>query len=254
VPARHDHLDVLGEPFHLFEDVRAEQDRAALGGHAADQVHELEPLARVHAVERLVQEQDGRVVHQGGGHLDALLHALGVVADRAAGGGLHLDQGEGAPRGGAGVGELVQLGHGQDELVAGEEVVRALALGDQAQAAVDARVLPDRGAVERDRPGGRGQEAAHHVDERRLARAVGTQQAGHAGADRHGDAVDRDDVPVPAGHLLQLQLAHSLPARLRGAFRRRLPSSLRSLVPRSLRSSVQASPRPCGSLTRAPPS
>ena len=47
------------------------------------QVHQVQPLPRVHAVERLVEQQHRRVVHQRGRHLDALPHALGVGADLA---------------------------------------------------------------------------------------------------------------------------------------------------------------------------
>ena len=41
----------------------------------------MQPLPRVHPVERLVQQQHLRVVHQRGGHLDPLPHALGVGRD-----------------------------------------------------------------------------------------------------------------------------------------------------------------------------
>ncbi len=83
VAAGHHHLDLLRELLDLLEDVRAEQDRAALRAHLPQQVHEVQALARVHAVERLVEQQHGRVVHQRRGHLDALPHALGVLADLA---------------------------------------------------------------------------------------------------------------------------------------------------------------------------
>ena len=52
------------EPLDLLEDVRGEQDRAALVGHATQQLHHVQALARVHAVERLVEEQHRRVVDE----------------------------------------------------------------------------------------------------------------------------------------------------------------------------------------------
>src|SRR5690606_31176280 len=182
---------------------------AALVRHPADEVHELEPLARVHAVERLVQQQDRRVVHKGGRHLDALLHALGVVPDLAAGGIVHLHQPDRAARGRLRIRQPVQLRHREDELLPGEEVVGRLPLGDEAQAAVDPGVLPDRLPVQRDGAGRRREEPAHHVDERGLPGAVRAEQPGHAGPDLHRDAVDRDDVAVPAGHVLQHQLTRT---------------------------------------------
>src|SRR6266581_4855659 len=54
-PARDHHLDGAGQPFHLFQDVRAEQDRPALLAQPVQQVHHVQPLPRVHAVERLVE-------------------------------------------------------------------------------------------------------------------------------------------------------------------------------------------------------
>ena len=53
---------------------------------SAQEVHHVQPLARVHAVERLVEDQDGRIVDERRGDLDPLPHALRVAADRAAGG------------------------------------------------------------------------------------------------------------------------------------------------------------------------
>src|SRR5260370_6045881 len=54
-PPGHDHLDGAGQPFHLLQDVRAEQDGAALVGEPLEQVHHVQALPRVHPVERLVQ-------------------------------------------------------------------------------------------------------------------------------------------------------------------------------------------------------
>ena len=80
-PAADDDLDDAGQPLDFFQDVRAEHDDPALLALRVQQVHHVQPLARVHAVERLVQQHDLRVVHQRGGHLDPLPHALGVGGD-----------------------------------------------------------------------------------------------------------------------------------------------------------------------------
>ena len=128
---------------------------------------------------------------------------------------VHLDRGDRACGGRARVGQPVQLGVGQHELPAGEEVVQRLALGDQADRPVDLLVAPDRLAVEGDGAGGGRQEAGHHVDQRGLAGAVGAEQAGDAGADGHRDVVDRDDVAVPAGDVVELQVLMRVPAEAR---------------------------------------
>ena len=58
----------------------------------AEQLHHVEALARIHPVERLVEEQDRGVVDQGAGDLDPLAHPLGVRADRAVRGVLEADR------------------------------------------------------------------------------------------------------------------------------------------------------------------
>ena len=91
VPAGDHDLDLPGDLLDLLEDVRAEQHGAALGAHPAQQGHQVQPLAGVDAVERLVEQEHGRVVDEGGGELDPLPHPLGVGADPAAGRLGHLD-------------------------------------------------------------------------------------------------------------------------------------------------------------------
>jgi hypothetical protein len=190
-----------------IEDVRGEQHRAALVAHPAQQVHQLHALARVHAVERLVQQEQRRVVHEGTRHLHALPHALGVRGDLPVLGVLHLHRGQGA-LGGLGA-ETVQFGVGDDELAAGEEVVHRLPLGNDADVLVDGLVAPHRPAVEGDRAGGGGEEAAHHVDQCGLPGAVGAEQSGDTGADGHGDVVDGDHVAEPTGDVVDVQRGHS---------------------------------------------
>ncbi len=184
-----------------------EQHRAALVAHAAQQVHELHALARVHAVEGLVEQQQGGVVDERGGHLHALPHALGVRRDLAVLRVLHLDRGE-RPLGDL-RSEAVQLGVGDDEFLAREEVVHRLALRDDADVLVDLFVAPDLPAVEGDGAGGGGEGTAVHVDESGLPGAVRAEQAGDAGADRHRDVVDRHHVAEPARDMVDVERGHS---------------------------------------------
>lgn len=207
VPSGDQDLDVVGHPLDLFEDVRAEQDRPALLAHPADEVHQVEPLPRIHAVERLVQQQHLRVVDEGRGDLHALPHALGVRLDAAAGRLRHLHQVEGPAGRVVGGRQAVQPGRRQHELPAGEEAVHGLLLGHQADLPVDVVVVPDLPAVQGRRAVRRREESGHHVQQRRLAGAVRAEQAGDAGPDRHRDVVDRHDVAVPAGDLGEFQHA-----------------------------------------------
>ena len=89
-----DDLDVAGEPLDLLEDVRAEEHGAAVVAELAQQVHQVHALARVDAVERLVEQQHGRIVDERRGDLDPLPHALGVGVDPPGGRLDHVDHAE----------------------------------------------------------------------------------------------------------------------------------------------------------------
>ena len=213
VPPGHDDLDLPGHLLDLLEDVRAEQHGAPLAAHPAQECHQVQPLAGVDAVERLVEQEHGRVVHQRRGELRPLAHALGVGADPAPGRLGHLDHLERPLGGGPGVVEAVQLGVGQHELAPGEVAEAQLALGHQPDGSVRVRPAPDGLTVEGDGARRRGEEAGHQRDDRGLACAVRAEQAGDAGAHGHRDAVDRDDVAVPPRRLVQADHAHAVATR-----------------------------------------
>ena len=146
-----------------------------VGRHGTQQVHHLQPLARVHAVERLVEEQDRRVVDQRGGDLDPLPHALRVAADRPVRRVASSTRSMRAspPRPASAIScRRAERAH---ELPAGEEGVHRLALGDEADAPVDLRVPPGRRPVDRTSPddgaGSRPSCAGSSTCRRRSARA-----------------------------------------------------------------------------------
>src|SRR6266568_8194804 len=232
-PARDHHLDGAGQPFHLFQDVRAEQDRPALLAQPVQQIHHVQPLPRVHAVERLVEQQYLGIVHQRPGHPDPLPHALGVGGDLPVLRAAHLDDADGPPGGRVGVGQLVQPRAGPDELRPGEERVHRVPLGHQPERVVDVRVAPARGAADGELAARRREEPGDHVQQRGLARAVRAEQAGHAGPDGHRDVVDRHHVAVPAGDVAQFDRAHAAPTLRYLAARpaRLAASSTRNMTP-----------------------
>ena len=75
-----DDEDPLAQPLHLFEDVAAEEDDAALVGHPAEELHHVEPLARVHAVEGLVQDEEPGFVQHRHAEAELLTHPAGQPA------------------------------------------------------------------------------------------------------------------------------------------------------------------------------
>ena len=114
--ARHDDQHAIAEAFDLLEDVAAEEDRPALGGHLAQEVHHVQPLARVHAIERLVEDEHRWVVDERGGDLHALAHPLRVPADRAPGSVAQVDESDRPIRRADRVVERVEPSRGGDEL------------------------------------------------------------------------------------------------------------------------------------------
>ena len=165
---------------------------------AVQHPHHVQPLPGVHPVERLVEQQYPRLVHQCRGDPGPLAHALGEGLHPPVLRLPHVHQVDGAAGGGRRIRQPVQLGAGEHELPRGQEPVHRLAFGDQAQGAVHVGVAPRRPAVDPHLALRRGEEAGHHVQHRRLARAVGPEQPGDAGAEGHRDVVDRDHVAVPA--------------------------------------------------------
>ena len=98
------------------------------GRQLAKQPHGVQPLTRVHAVERLVEEEDLRLVDERGGDLGPLAHPLGVGLERPVLGVNEVYLLDGPRSGRGGVSHSLQAGIGLDELAAGEErVVRPLA-------------------------------------------------------------------------------------------------------------------------------
>ena len=152
---------------------------------------------------------------QGRGDLRPLTHSLGVGVDLAVLGVLQLHHRQGTPGCLLRIGEPVQAGAREDVLPAAEVGVQGLSLRHQPEATIDLVVVPDALAIDLDGPGGRGQEAGHHVQQRRLAGAVGSQQARHAGPDGQRHVVDGNHVPVPARYVLQVDGAHTSALRYR---------------------------------------
>ena len=75
---------VVADPLELAEQVRGHQHRdAELGPDAADQAEHVIAPGGVEAVCGLVEQDQLRVVDEGLGKLDPLLHAGGVAADGA---------------------------------------------------------------------------------------------------------------------------------------------------------------------------
>ena len=136
----------------------------------------MQPLAWVEAVERLIEEQDRRVVDEGAGQLGALAHPLRIRADRPVRGLGQVDRGDRPARGGVGIGQALEPGVEPREAEPGQVRMDRLALRDEPDVAVHLGSPPGGRALDQD-PARRGcEQPGHEVEERRLARAVRPEQ------------------------------------------------------------------------------
>jgi hypothetical protein len=163
----------------------------------------VQPLPGVHAVERLVEQQDRRLVDERRGDLRPLPHALRIAADRPVGGRLEVDRANRHVGGALGIGQLVQARRHLDELAAGEEGLDRLALRDEPDRPIDRGVPPGGQAADEDASVRRLQQAREHVQDRRLAGSVRAEEAGDSGAQRERDLVDGDDRPIEARDVVE---------------------------------------------------
>ena len=187
----HEH-DPVGEVRGLLEEVRGEDDGATPLGLGLHRLPELLAGAHVHAGGGLVEQQQVRFGQQGEREAQPLLLAAGALAHLAA-------------RDAGGAGALQRRVDGD---------VRGVAGGDHGDGFADGQVVEQAAGLEHgahatgahgglrgpaqngESARGRGREPQHHVEERGLAGAVGTQERDDLAAlDLEVDAGDRMDGP-----------------------------------------------------------
>ena len=191
----------VAQPVRLVEVVRREDDRPAGPPQRLDRLADDVGRLRVERRRRLVEEDDRRVVEQGPGDGQLLLHAL---AERAGDVVAPVPQREqpqvpldplGARRG-------VQPVQPPEEVEVGRRrqlVVEARRLGQDADPGADLLgVLDDVEAVDRGAALARLDERGQQPDRRRLARAVRPEQAEHLAAEHlEVHPADRPQVAEP---------------------------------------------------------
>ena len=190
-----EHGHALTEAAGLAEEVRAEQNGAAvLGREGGQEVEDVAGRLWVEARRGLVEEKDVGLVQEGAGQGDALAltgrepldAVVGAVGDAEA-----LEQVAGLCRCLL-RGEAAHTSDEDDVLEGGEALVEAGLLGHHARAPTDVVAVGDR--VEAEDAGaaavGR-QQAVEEANGRRLARPVGTEEGDDlAGVDVEGQAVE----------------------------------------------------------------
>ena len=171
--------DPVGELVRLVQVLRRQEDGDAAGREVADDLPHRAPAARVQAGGRLVEEDDARVADQAHREVEATAHTAGV-----GGGGLRrrIDQAESleqiarAPPALEAT-EVVEVGHEDQVLLAGEQVVdrRELA-GDADRGADDVGSSGRIVARDPNLAGVGADQGREDVDDGGLAGAVGAEQ------------------------------------------------------------------------------
>ena len=185
----------VAEPLGVLHHMRREDHRGA--GLGALQHHLLQHrlVHRVEAGEGLVQDQQARVCHQGGGQLHLLRHALRQLLDLAVGEGGQAEAVEQAPRRALGVVaahtlQPAEIDHGLQHR---HLAVEAALLRQEADVA--AAPLAGRAAQHLDRPAGGPQDVERHAQRRGLARAIGAQETEDAAlGDIEAQVIDGGEV------------------------------------------------------------
>ena len=200
-PAVDEHDHALGQPLDLVQDVRADDDRAALRAELLEQRDEVQALDRVGAVQRLVEHEHVRIAHECGRDLRALPHALAERVDPPVGDVQHRDRAQRVLGRGA-VGDAVEVGDVADELARGEPTRHRFVLGHEREPAEhvddrDAGSLPSMRTVP-------WLTLMRPVIARMrvvLPGAVRSEQAGHARSERAAELRQRDLLPEPHRHV-----------------------------------------------------
>jgi hypothetical protein len=180
----------------LLQVLRGQEDRHAAGHKFPDDLPHRPAATRVQAGGRLVEEHDPRVAHQGHGQVQPAPHTAGVGGGQLLGR-LHqveaLQQLGGAARP-LGPVQVVQVGHQQQVLLAGEQIVYRRELPGHADHAADrvglgGQIVPGHPHL----TGVGGDERGQDMHGRGLAGTIGAQQRkNRSGRDIQIDAVEHN--------------------------------------------------------------
>ena len=188
-----------GHRLDLVQDVARDDDALARAGPVANHPDGAAAGQRVHARQRLVENEQLRIVDDGLRQLDPLAHALAVGANLLVG---RVHQVHGRQRTPGRIvclfiGEAVQPDERTHPLETGHPLVEGVLLRTETDGEVEVRVAPDRLAEHLHDALARLELAGDELHERRLAGAVRAEQAGDPGRHFDADVVQADDLPVP---------------------------------------------------------
>src|SRR5579862_2956794 len=194
-----DEQDVRRHRLDLVQHVAGDDDALAGATPFPDEADRFAPGERVEARQRLVENQELRIVRQRLRHLDALAHAFAVGPDLLAGGVEQVDGFQGAPGAERRLPLLqsVQPHQRGNPLETGHALVERVLLGTEADAEIERGIAPDPLAEHRDVALAGLELTGDDFEERRLAGAVWPEQPGDAGWHGDGHVVESDHLAIP---------------------------------------------------------
>src|SRR5579883_1765089 len=223
--------DLIGNLIDLMEDVTGNDDVAALRAPLAENRDRFRARQRIETVERLVEDDDARIVRGCLRELHALPHSLAVRRDRTARRRGEADELERRPRAAVAFGVRVAV-HAQErieELVAGDAFREGVELRAVADDAAELLGTVGRDAEHADFALRGPDEAGHQVHQGGLAGAVRPDEAGDPGRNREADLVDPEHLAVEARDVRECN---------KGCLRLRSGAHRTTSVPRIFRASI----------------
>ena len=214
VPLVNDH-HAVADLLHHVQHVGAVEHRFSLGGQGGEEVLDQDRGVDVQPRERLIQQDQVRVVQQGGRDQDLLPHALGIGVQPAGAVGRQAEGLEDVADAGLEriLGHLVQAPAKLQELLPGEALEQGGGLGHVADPLLHVHgPLRQREAGHGNRPGVRRENAGDDLDGGALARAVGPQQA-HDLACAQGERDVVQHLPGAVGEAYALERHYGLARR-----------------------------------------
>ena len=156
-------------------------------------------LPRIGSVERLIQNENLRIVHQRRGKAHSLPHSARVGIHRSILRVGKIDESNGAIDCALQIAHAFQTTHHSNEVAALHEFVDSLVLRHHADATIQWGIATNRLTKHRDGAARRRSQSCHHAQQSRLARAIGSEQSGNSGHDLETDFTDSNDTSKPSG-------------------------------------------------------
>ena len=202
----------LGGFLHV---VRGVEHAGAITGQCPNQFQQARPTLRIHARSGLVQQQQGRAMHDRRRQVQPPSHAAGVGAGPVAGPWQQPHALQGLGGGPGRIGHAQQPGEEAQVLLAGQLVVDRLGLRCHADASPNGWIARRAQVAHPHTTRVRLQQAHRHADGGALSGTIRAQQPEDlAGLNRKRQPIHRLDAAEPLLQALQHQHAANIPARI----------------------------------------